>query len=438
MKKWVLLLLVVLLFTGCGSSEKEKKTAETPLVTKIPEETEKSSSEENDSRFTGTYVGIHGSSLIVYDDHTADYYWKQFKEVEEGDSWDFRDNKLYVSSKKIGYDMFAEIPEGEVSSVLFKADDPAWLDENFIRVSPEAKHLTTEEHIALIEDTLKTSIDTPVAGLPVSVVPTGFDPATNKNVTVGGLTFSVPAYYEEQGHTEEVAEFIFEQANSGAHLQIHSYTMDMSDLDRSKKMELLSTISEGLTKVLANPSTGDSFSSTGEEILRDDSVFLKKTSFHGTVSGFPADAILYSYLDNEHLVMPLIIYTSDTPGLGDDFDAMVLYFAENHTASAEPAAPENKTAASSPASGIRPEVRELLDSYEAFMDEYVAFMESYDASDISMLSKYLEFMQKYTDFAEKVEALDDTELTDEEALYYAEVNMRVSQKLLRIAGSMGN
>ena len=39
--------------------------------------------------------------------------------------------------------------------------------------------------------------------------------------------------------------------------------------------------------------------------------------------------------------------------------------------------------------GLRPDFKEAMDSYEAFIDKYVEFMETYDENDVSMMMKYL-------------------------------------------------
>ena len=84
-----------------------------------------------------------------------------------------------------------------------------------------------------------------------------------------------------------------------------------------------------------------------------------------------------------------------------------------------------------PASGIRPEVKEAIDEYEAFMNSYLDFIETYDESDTSALLKYLDLLAKYEDSTEKFDALED-ELTDEETLYYVKVLNRVNERTLEI------
>lgn len=49
---------------------------------------------------------------------------------------------------------------------------------------------------------------------------------------------------------------------------------------------------------------------------------------------------------------------------------------------------------------IRPEIKEAIDAYEAFIDEYIAFMNKYSESDnsMSMLSDYMTFASKIEEY----------------------------------------
>ncbi|HJB57285.1 MAG TPA: hypothetical protein H9714_07025 [Candidatus Flavonifractor intestinipullorum] len=102
--------------------------------------------------------------------------------------------------------------------------------------------------------------------------------------------------------------------------------------------------------------------------------------------------------------------------------------------SAPESLPEAEPAASEPipADGIRPAFRQAMESYEAFFDEYVAFMQSYAQSDnvLEMLADYSDFMNRYAQAMEEFEALDDGTLTPQEANYYAQVSLRITEKLL--------
>ena len=84
---------------------------------------------------------------------------------------------------------------------------------------------------------------------------------------------------------------------------------------------------------------------------------------------------------------------------------------------------------------IRPEVKEAIDAYEAFIDEYCEFMKKYsesDGTDLSILSDYLTFMSKLEDYSDKMDAMED-DLTDAEYWYYIEVLNRCNEKMLKAA-----
>ena len=85
---------------------------------------------------------------------------------------------------------------------------------------------------------------------------------------------------------------------------------------------------------------------------------------------------------------------------------------------------------------IRPEIKEAIDSYEAFVDEYCAFMTEYTISDLTKLGTYNELLKKEVEMSKNFEALENENLTEEEAIYYADVSLQCSQKMLDVASTM--
>ncbi|MBR6405746.1 MAG: DUF4190 domain-containing protein [Lachnospiraceae bacterium] len=85
--------------------------------------------------------------------------------------------------------------------------------------------------------------------------------------------------------------------------------------------------------------------------------------------------------------------------------------------------------------GINPELKEFVDSYEAFVDEYVEFMENYDSSDAQMLADYTEMLTKLAVFEFKSNRYNESEeeMSEADAEYYSAAMMRISNKLLSIA-----
>lgn len=85
--------------------------------------------------------------------------------------------------------------------------------------------------------------------------------------------------------------------------------------------------------------------------------------------------------------------------------------------------------------GMRPEFKEAVDGYEAFMEEYCDFMKKFNESpdDLTLLGEYAEFLTQYTEVAEDIEALGESVMNDAEAKYYLEASARINQMLLEVA-----
>jgi len=97
--------------------------------------------------------------------------------------------------------------------------------------------------------------------------------------------------------------------------------------------------------------------------------------------------------------------------------------------------PPETTDNTASADGIDPDFKAAMDSYEKFFDEYVIFMKAYKESDdaASMANEYTAMMMQYLETMTALDEIDEDALSDEEALYYAEVMLRINQKLLEVA-----
>lgn len=69
-----------------------------------------------------------------------------------------------------------------------------------------------------------------------------------------------------------------------------------------------------------------------------------------------------------------------------------------------------------------------MDKYEAFFDEYINIMTETDPD----LTQYMMFITKYTDVMMTLEALDEQEMSDGDAIYYTDTMLRISQKLMSV------
>lgn len=87
-----------------------------------------------------------------------------------------------------------------------------------------------------------------------------------------------------------------------------------------------------------------------------------------------------------------------------------------------------------PKSGLRPEFKEAMDSYEAFYDEYCEFFQKYNKnpSDLTLLVKYGELLVNAEEMDKAFEEWDEDDLNKDELKYYLDVNNRVMQKMLDV------
>lgn len=98
-------------------------------------------------------------------------------------------------------------------------------------------------------------------------------------------------------------------------------------------------------------------------------------------------------------------------------------------------APETDNADSANETGLRPDFKAAMDSYEAFMGEYCDFMAAYSEtpSDLALIAKYATYLEKYTKLAEDFDKWNSEDMNAAEVAYYAEVQARVSKKLLEVS-----
>ncbi len=83
--------------------------------------------------------------------------------------------------------------------------------------------------------------------------------------------------------------------------------------------------------------------------------------------------------------------------------------------------------------GVSPDVKEFLDSYEAFMDEYIDYMKKIEngTSSTAALTEYYDLLAQYDDYVKKLDELDTSNMTEADYEYYIDVTARINKKLIR-------
>lgn len=106
------------------------------------------------------------------------------------------------------------------------------------------------------------------------------------------------------------------------------------------------------------------------------------------------------------------------------------------------AAPKSETAKSSGsqntgnAAGVRKEIKDAIDGYEAFFKEYTDFMKKYakSSNQLSMLTDYTKMLARYAETMEKWEKFDkEHTMNDAEAKYFMDATLRIDKMLLEVA-----
>ena len=84
---------------------------------------------------------------------------------------------------------------------------------------------------------------------------------------------------------------------------------------------------------------------------------------------------------------------------------------------------------------VTPEFKKTMDAYEAFYDKYIDFMKKYTSGDgdaANMLNDYLDMMNQLEEWSEKMDAIDESALSDADDAYFLLVTLRIEKKLLSV------
>ncbi len=412
------LLLISFLLYGCASSNVNETTASSSGL----EDVSSISDEEiNSDALLGTYVGLHGSAITFLSDGTAEYFWKEWSDVEINDKWEINGQRISLHSNSLNYDIYADLSDSNTSYLNFQSESKGWEDEIFVKVSDDANSKDTDMYVALIEEQLHTTLERP-------------DNTTT--ITVGGFEFKIPQGYELYEKEDDYLSYL----KGETALLLFMW----SDID-----------ADTLKNVANNQSKFESYMDEAcDELIiamidSDDILISKKVSDDAKPEGSIGKTVHYSFSDGDENGIIygtwaanissgdyiVITYLNTETNNSDEFIDLI-----NNGKVIESEVEDNEEkdvdaeATSKQSSGVSPDLKEYLDSYEAFIDEYVEFMNQYynNPTDLSLLSKYADILQKYNDFAEAIDNYDTDIMSTDDYNYYIEVTTRCTQKLLKI------
>ncbi|MBR2802316.1 MAG: hypothetical protein IKE21_06965 [Erysipelotrichaceae bacterium] len=242
-----------------------------------------------------------------------------------------------------------------------------------------------------------------------------FDPKTNQTVTVGDFSLQVPANWQQKEN-----DYYAETGEGISFLQVELQELE-KPFTEEEFLDIKDSVAEDFSKKLDG----------GEVVLSEtitvNGITMNELIVQGKVSDILVRIHICMFVNpSDGNVVTVSFLQSDKSAYDheEDYRKVIQSLQKNEEEPVE----QNETS-----SAIRPEIKEAIDSYEAFFDEYIAFMKSFDASstDMTMMLRYTSFLQQYQETMEKFEAMEE-DLNDAEHAYYLEVMLRVEKKLLEV------
>lgn len=385
-KRTALLLTVILLaaglLAGCGQSAQKVM-----------------------KKLSGTYIGMNGSVLTLFPDGTTEYYYMASEDIDKG-TWDVKDGLLSWSYQD--YTISTDVSDSDTQSLYFDTTT-GWTREEYQKVSSDAKSRDTKScHQLLIDELGRPQMD-------------NFDEELNKTCTIGTTTLQIPFYWIKYKTEDDTITYYAEDdgTDSVALLMITNHDADLSDAQFEKTMPDLIT---GLLNDEAMVSEAAMKEYNG----------LKAVQCRGkTESGDFGDNVTLINNPSSGQIVLIQLITSDNTVFRYDSDCEKIFQAISYQKPASGGAGSSGLVSSSE---VSPDLKEFLDSYEAFMTEYVSFMQRYEDSDdvSSMLMDYFDMLYRLADFTEKADAYDPDEMSTADAAYYLEVTARIAMMLLSV------
>ncbi|MGI5989713.1 MAG: DUF6591 domain-containing protein [Lachnospiraceae bacterium] len=278
-------------------------------------------------------------------------------------------------------------------------------------------------------------------------------------IQAGRLLFDVPDYYSQtndnssNGNTDIIYSY-FPQQGIGSTFEI--CTISANGITSANLQEYAEKTRDS---IIENYEKGgiNSVSLTSSEETKYKGMPGFSYDCEGTLNDISIHSDIDLYLDESSNTMYLFLYLqsgSPKKDVASDYvnmmkNAKVTQAVQTTTAAPQTtAAPETEAETEAPAetaapeeaedsSGVSPEVKDALDTYEAMMNEYCDIMERYenaDASEVySMLDEYTSALETYSEAMDKLDSIDEDSLSTADYEYYIDVTSRVSKRLLEVS-----
>lgn len=284
----------------------------------------------------------------------------------------------------------------------------------------------------------------------------GYDEGTT-DYTFGDLIIHVPSYFSLSDNSSDDDMTWYAESGNGSVAMIEFQKWDSgSELDESTINQLKGTVP---TQIVSGMNSDNLHFDTTDIADKKDLTVAGYPSVSFDITGTSnfensdAKTVYFKY------VIIFIPGSSNTyiAGLGQSDNTKYSYigdfdkFIENIAAaqpssnissdSASQASNDSSSDSAAADSGqVTPELKNFLDSYEAFMDQYVELAKKYKAnpSDMTLLSEYSDCLTKLSDFEKQANAYEQSEssMSTADYNYYIDSMARIQKKLLEASAEL--
>ncbi|MBQ8944088.1 MAG: zinc-ribbon domain-containing protein [Clostridia bacterium] len=248
---------------------------------------------------------------------------------------------------------------------------------------------------------------------------------TYSDLTVFGITFSIPSTFEHMPLLDE-NYYDFRGDKTGfvdrAGLNFYSSNDYISDETfNSKKEKLCENMDDLAEKMLTNCER------TSAEYFKVDGLNALRGKYKGLDEGEPSNVEMI-FINNPNNGGFVVVWTMFYEDYRDKY--YTTYEKVLKSAKVDTTVTTEPTTTKKARTGIDPDFKAFWDSYEKFIDSYVKIMT--DPNALYSL-EYLNMIAEYAEWAEKVDDWDEDDLTAEEIAYMNKVNARVAAKMVGVA-----
>ncbi|MBO4894396.1 MAG: zinc ribbon domain-containing protein [Clostridia bacterium] len=245
---------------------------------------------------------------------------------------------------------------------------------------------------------------------------------TYSNLTLSGITFSIPSTFESM---PSVGENYYDFGGvDRAGIRFESTNEPISDNDfNNNKSVLCSNMDNIANMALTNCKR------TSEEYFNVDGLKALRCKYTGLDEG-EASNVEIVFINNPDNGSFVTVWTMFYEDYRDKYYAEYEKLLKGATVDKTVTTKKQETTVRT---GIDPNFKAFWDGYERFIDSYVKIMK--DPSAIYSL-EYLNMLSEYAEWMEKIDDYEDTDgLTNEEIAYMTEVQARVATKMVGVAVS---